>query len=296
MKITRREFLKQGGALAGSILLGELAPLFAEEKPLVVVVRAQNLLDDTGAVRGELITRMLTRGICELTGISESSKAWGRFVSEKDSVVINEAGTWLPNTPEVLLETVSSCWSLKPRQLKLAYYPHQTKLWKKSIREGLKARGVPQSVMDSRLIKRIPVKPFTTLIMLPTLKSHDVAGVSGVVKHFATISLEGPAVHHPNGMKTAGSVIRKQFGHLKKLIIVDAVRFYQTTEGGFYYEKALLFGTDPVAVDTIALELFLKHCVPKGRILPRLHIESADRDYGAGESDKSKIEIRQINL
>jgi len=200
--------------------------------------------------------------------------------------------------PEVLLGVMSAAAQASPKTLKLACYSRrpQEQDWVKTIKAGLKELGIPASAMDTSLISRISTEPFTVLIMVPTLKSHEVAGVSGVIKHFATISKEGPQGHHPNAMKTAGSVIVPQFGHLRKLIIVDALRFYRTLEGEHYFQKSLIFGTDPVATDTIALDLFLKHCIALSKIPPRLHIEAADKEYKAGTCDRAKIEVRTVEL
>lgn len=302
-KVSRREFLKRSAFVAGSAALAG-APLQAaeetasspEEKTQVVVVTAPQVIDHHQPVNVELLRKMLSQGICALAGKDNAAAAWKVFIRPTDAVCVNEAGTWLANVPEVLAEVMQGVMQASPRAVKLVYYGHQSAEWVATMRKLLQERGIPPEVMDGSLISRISTEPFTTLVMVPTLKSHTVSGVSGVVKHFATISKEGPAPHHPDAMHTAGSVIVPQFGHLRKLIIVDALRFGETTKGPSYYHKSLVLGTDPVAVDTIALDLFLENCKPHGTLPPRYHIEAADKEFHAGTSDRNKIEVQKLTL
>ena len=80
----------------------------------------------------------------------------------------------------------------------------------------------------------------------------DMEGVSGIIKHFVTMSKGGPSPHHANAMETAGSVIVPEFGYMKQLYIVDALRFGETTRGPQYYQKSLLFGTRTWDIPTLA--------------------------------------------
>jgi hypothetical protein len=302
-KVSRREFFKRSAFVAGSAALAG-APLSgaeesqapAEEKVRVVVVTSPRVIDRDQPVQEDVLREMLKQGLCALTGKNEAAAAWKVFIRPTDAVCVNEAGTWLANVPEVLAEVVQGVAQAFPRSLKLAYYGHQSAEWVATMKQLLQARGISPTVMDGSLISRLSTEPFTVLVMVPTLKSHTVSGVSGVVKHFATLSQEGPAPHHPDAMHTAGSVIVPQFGHLRKLIIVDALRFGETTKGPSYYQKSLIFGTDPVAVDTIALDLFLEHCKPHGTLPPRYHIEAADKEFHAGTSDRNKIEVQRLTV
>jgi hypothetical protein len=159
--------------------------------------------------------------------------------------------------------------------------------------------------MDRQLYRmpaRFAVDPFDGLVVVCTLKPHYLCGVSGVVKHFATLSKKGPKVYHPDGMVTAGSVLVTDFKEHRKLVVVDALRFAKTGDPhrpakDYVFPKSLVLSTDPVAADAVALDMFLKAgCKPFGEIPPRLHIEAADKDYHAGVSDLSKIEVRRINV
>jgi len=239
---------------------------------------------------------MMSQGLCALAGKEDVAEAWKTFIQPGDAVCVNEAGTWLANVPEVLAEVMKGVLQAAPKSVKLAYFAHQSAEWVAKMKAELQARNIPPEVMDGSLIQRISTEPFTMLVMVPTLKSHTVSGVSGVVKHFAAISKEGPQPHHADAMHTAGSVIVPQFGHLRKLFIVDALRFGETTKGPSYFHKSLVFGTDPVATDTVALDLFLENCQAHGTLPPRAHIRAADKEFHAGISDREKIEVRKLTI
>jgi hypothetical protein len=300
--VSRREFLKRSALVAGGAALGaaalrggEAAEAPQEGKTRVVVVTCPKVIDRDQPVNVESLREMLSRGLCALAGKDDVTAAWKSFLKPTDAVVVLEAGTWLANVPEVVAEVMKGVTQASPQSVKLAHYA-QPAAWVTTMKALLQDRGVSPEVMDGSLIKRIPTEPFTALVMIPTLKSHTIAGVSGVIKHFATTCKEGPAPHHADAMHTAGSVIVPQFGHLSKLLIVDALRFGETTKGPSYFQKSLVFGTDPVATDTVALDVFLENCQAHGNLDPRFHIDAADKEFHAGTSDRNQIEVQKVTL
>jgi hypothetical protein len=132
--------------------------------------------------------------------------------------------------------------------------------------------------------------------MTPTLKSHTIAGVSGVVKHYATLSKRPVREFHANGMETAGEVLGTEYNQHRHLVIVDALRFGKTTQGPQYTQGSLLFGTDPVATDVVALEVFLRHCTTENDIPPERHRNLADTRYKAGIADRGRIDVVDLTL
>jgi hypothetical protein len=211
--LSRREFIKRSAVAAGYATLGGSELLksgfvaMEDEKTRVVVVTCPEVMAPDKPVDLAALRRMVERGVTELAGKQEVLEAWKTFITPSDAVVLNDAGNWLANVPEVVLEVMNGIIGASPKSAKLAYFSRQSRGWIKSIKAGLAERGIPEDVMDSDLCQRIPLEPFTVLVMTPTLKSHTIAGVSGVVKHFATLCKEGPAPHHPDAMRTAGSVI-----------------------------------------------------------------------------------------
>ena len=83
---------------------------------------------------------------------------------------------------------------------------------------------------------------------------------------------------------------------MKQLYVVDALRFGETTRGPQYFQKSLIFGTDPVATDMIALEVFLRSCKTFGELPPDHHRTLADTRYQAGISDRTKIDVVEFKV
>ncbi|HIE26206.1 TPA: DUF362 domain-containing protein [Candidatus Poribacteria bacterium] len=308
---SRREFLKRTALAVGGATLGmslpslrfaggqALAESEEEKKTEVVVVTSSEVIDKDKPLNTEALRRMMEKGITELAGKSDVAKAWQTFIKASDNVVLADAGTWLANPPEVVVEVMRGIKLASPKKMTLAHYSGLPKSWVDAVRGGLKEAEIPQEVMDNQIYRipaRFPTMPFTSLVMTPTLKSHRIAGVSGVVKHYATMCKEGPAPHHPNGMETAGSVIVPQFGYMSHLIIVDALRFGEETRGPQFFQKSLIFGTDPVAADVVALDIYLKNCKTSREIPPERHRQLADTRYHAGISDMSRIEVRRFEM
>jgi hypothetical protein len=212
-----------------------------------------------------------------------------------------DAGTWLLNVPQVVVEVMKGIMMASPRSVKFTYcsLDERHPRWMNAVRAGLKRALIPLEVMDGRVYTfpgRFHQHPFTMVVMTPTLKSHTIAGVSGVVKHYATMSKVHVQHYHPNAMETAGSVLASEFGHMRHLIIVDALRFGETTRGPQFYRKSLILGTDPVAVDVVALQVYLRHCRTYGNIPPDRHRILADTRYHAGISDPKRIEVKELKV
>jgi len=300
---TRREFLQRAILAGGGIALTGTAlkeALTAERpKAKVVIVTCDGVMKDERHLNVGALRRMLERGITELAGKPEVKEAWRTFIRPTDRVALVDAGTWLLNVPQVVVEVAKGIASAKPQSFKLTYCALDPQRWVEAVRRGLQQVALPADLMDGKVYTfpgRFQRHPFTTIVMTPTLKSHTVAGVSGVVKHYATLSKVHVSNYHPNAMETAGSVLRSEFGHLRHLIIVDALRFGETTRGPQFYQQSLLFGTDPVAVDVVALEVYLRNCRTHGNIPPDRHRILADTRYHAGISDRSRIEVKELKV
>ncbi len=299
--MNRRQFVS-GTAAAGLLaVMPEQLLAASDKKTKVVVVTCPDALDKDKPVNADAVRKMMELGVTRLAGTRDLTRAWKTFVKPSDNVAVADAGTWLLNVPEVLVEIMRGVKLAAPSAMKLTYCAldagHTDFMG--ALKEGLKGATIPEEVMDGSIYtirSKYHQQSFTNLIMSPTLKSHSIAGVSGIVKHFATMSKGGPAPHHANAMETAGSVIVPEFGHMKQLYVVDALRFGETTRGPQFWQKSLIFGTDPVATDVIALEVFLRNCKTFGELPPDHHRNLADTRYAAGISDRSKIELIELRV
>jgi Domain of unknown function (DUF362) len=298
-EMNRRQFVAAAaaGALASQLSVEALAE--SAKKTKVVVVTCPDVIDKDKPANGGAVRKMMEAGVTRLAGTSDVTRAWKTFIKPTDQVAVADAGTWLLNVPEVLIEIMRGVTLASPNAAKLTYCAldegHLDFMGK--LKSGLKEASIPVETMDGSIYtirSKYHQQQFNSLIMAPTLKSHSIAGVSGIIKHFATMSKGGPQPHHANAMETAGSVIVPEFGHMKQLYVVDALRLGETTRGPQFWQKSLIFGTDPVATDMVALDLFLKNCKTFGELPPEHHRVLADTMYKAGISDRSRIDV--VNL
>ena len=140
--------------------------------------------------------------------------------------------------------------------------------------------------------------PMDALVTTPTVKHHDIAGVSGTLKLYASFSQSGPWNYHGElpthvgsydgaiggGMGACGWVPANDFKAVRKLHVVDMIRVGTSSRGwtcfpdGWIYTKTLVFSTDPVAADRVAIDLYLKVGKAPGRLDPLYHVTRADTE------------------
>jgi hypothetical protein len=181
------------------------------------------------------------------------------------------------------------------------------------VTSGLKERA-PQ-IITGKLFG-IAALPMEALVTTPTVKHHEIAGISGTLKHYACFSRKGPWDYHGDtptqvagfdgkvggGMGACGWVPANDFRDVRKFHVVDMIRVGTTSRGftcfpeGWTYTNALVFSTDPVAADRVAFDLYLKVGQGAGRIDPFHHVERADTEYHAGVSDLKRLDIRRVTV
>ncbi len=295
---TRRTFLAQAAsAAAASIAL----PALAQNRTKVVVVTCAGCIKENDAADVGAVRKMIDKGITTLAGKSDVKAAWQTFARPGDQVALVASGTCLLNVPAVPAEIARGLRLASPQGLTFAYckLAERKTEYMSSLRSELTRVGVPRETMRGD-IYTIPCTfqnhGFDLIVMTPTLKNHSIAGVSGVVKHYATMSKTHVRNFHANGMETAGQVLGEEFKKHRHLVIVDGLRWGAMQSGPAYYQKALLFGTDPVAVDMVALQMFLEHLKTGKDIPPDRHRKLADTRYGAGISDLKRIDIVKVKV
>jgi hypothetical protein len=126
--------------------------------------------------------------------------------------------------------------------------------WGPAIRVGGRLEEMANWVYESDAI-----------INVPFLKAHAIAGMSGAMKNIAYAAIRHPARYHDNGCSPyIGEVIvNKELSSRLKLTIVTALRVLVDPQSGAEHSPLadvgrLLFGFDPVALDTVGLEVLLR--------------------------------------
>lgn len=126
--------------------------------------------------------------------------------------------------------------------------------WGPAIRVGGRLEELANWVYESDAI-----------INVPFLKAHTIAGMSGAMKNISYAAIRHPARYHDSGCSPyIGEVIaNKELSSRLKLTIVTALRVL--VDPGCREKPStladvgrLLFGFDPVALDTVGLEVLLR--------------------------------------
>lgn len=142
-------------------------------------------------------------------------------------------------------------------------------------------------------------------VNMPVLKDHSLAGLSGGFKNMYG-AIHNPNKYHDNNCDPFAAHISNltPIRNKTRLVIIDAVRIQYNGGPGYdsrYLENygGLIIAIDPVAADTIALEILnklrLKNNLPDletaGR--PVKYIKSAQA-LGLGIGDRNKIDLKVL--
>jgi uncharacterized protein (DUF362 family) len=145
----------------------------------------------------------------------------------------------------------------------------------------------------------------TSLINIPVPKTHGGSTFTGSLKnHYGTI--DNPSELHPNSCTNPGipevntiPMIRDK----QKLIICDAMLV--AIEGGPRWNRrftksygGILVGTDPVAIDTIALKILDEKRAEDGMdpIAPHARHIPLSAELGLGTDNPDNIELLKLEL
>ncbi len=312
---SRREFVSRSALAAGALLLpAGASALAAGETPRakVVVVTTKEALGPGHAPPLTLIEKMVEKGVTTLAGRSDPMQAWAEFVRPTDTVCLPTAGGQLENVPEVNVAVYRALARVGVNRMVVGTH-RMSEAWHGRVTEAMQGK-MPELITDK--LFGIAKLPMNALVVTPTIKHHDIAGISGTLKLYACFSKKGPWNYHGDsprysehwdgvvggGMGACGWVPANDFKEARKLHIVDMIRVGTNSRGwtaypdGWVYTKSLIFSTDPVAADRVAFELYLKVGQASGRIDPLYHVERADTEYKAGVSDLKKIDVRRVTV
>ena len=313
--IGRRQLLQRSALAAGTLILPEWAEaLGAEETPKakVVVVTTKAVITAEQPAPQALIDSMVEKGVTTLAGKSDPIQAWTTFVRPTDSVCLPTAGGQLENMPEVNIAVYKALARLGVNKMTIGTH-RMTPAWREKVTVAMKEQ-MPELISDK--LFGIANRPMQALVVTPTVKHHDIAGISGTLKLYACFSKLGPWNYHGEtpkqaprwdgvsggGMGSCGWVAANDFKEQRKLHILDMIRVGVSSRGftvfrdGWEFTKTLVFSTDPVAADRVAFDLYLKVGQGSGRIDPLNHVFRADTEYKAGISDLKRIDVRRVTV
>ena len=327
----------------------------------VVRVHAEKSIDiESEKVDADIVREMMAQGMRALTGDSDTRASWSRFFTPSDVVGIKVNCSGAPgimSTPEVVGEIVRNLGivGVKPEQIWIyerfqsqvdsvhydRYVPAGVRIWtaerwRRSIAGYDPATYVEVNFFgedDTRSNMSRPVtEQFTKIINVPNMKDHGAAGVTGCLKNIAYGSFSNVNRSH-SGFKTntysfIGTLATVEPLRSRTVLqIMDGLRGvwhggpFSPSRKFRFYPKQIMFGTDPVAIDRLELDLIddkrkAEHAIlvtdrsmanvkPAGNadsnpninrfIREPGHIDYASR-LGLGISDIEKIQVKAIRL
>jgi len=276
--LTRRDFVRGTvGAALGASLFGvtpQSARTAEARSSSVCVIRDEKALKEGNRVDTAVLQNMLDELLLQFTGQTTPKEAWLSLVKPDDTV-------GLVATPH-----------LNPTHAELVDL----------VKAGLIAAGIPENNIRDAQGKPDRPEACTALIALPALKAHWLTGIGTVLKNYITFSGKPSNYHGENNAKL-GEIWNLPIVKGKtKLVLVDALRPLcdkgpQPDPRYLWNYNGLIAGTDPVAVETIALKIIeeKRKTFPGGLgplSPPPLCVEAADKVYNLGTSNMAEIKIK----
>jgi hypothetical protein len=291
--MSRRDFIKTSSvtAVGSTFFLSSAASLsYAnggvsapdKNRTTVVLIRDQKVLDQSGKPDYEVLLRMMDQAVSELTGRKDAIEGWKSLVKPSDRVGI-KTNVWrflpTPGELEQVLET------------------------------RVKDAGVVKKniqIQDRGLYRDPFFRNATALINTRPLRTHHWSGVGSLIKNYITF-VDRPQDLHGDSCADLATVWKlplvKDKTRLNVLVLLTP-QFHGKGPHSFnpkyvwnYYGLAV--GFDPVAVDTVGLEVLQKKrrdFFGEERPLnpPAKHILLADSRHHLGVADMNKINLVKI--
>ena len=244
-----------------------------------------------------LMRRMLEQGMKELTGESSAEAAWAKFVEPKDVVGIKINPSGAPaccSSPELVREIVRAVESVGvPTEHIVVYdrfgYEMDIGSYQLLMPPGIRVLGVQGDRLDAAgydanvycqadffgewetrsYMASIVAGGVDKIINVPTLKDHSASGVTGCLKNLGYGTFNNVARSHRQPYSFTNPLIGvmcsvEPLRSKAVLNIMDGTRMVWhggplTQNQEFIYQAGILMvSTDPVAMDTIELEIIDK--------------------------------------
>ena len=278
--ITRRDFMRTTAGFAFGAAIGlKTEP---QEKAEVVLIRDKNALDANSKTDENIIQQMLDTAVMTLTGENDPIKAFRRLIKPGDIVGVKSNVWFYMPTPSAIERAVE----------------------RRVLDVGVKKEHVS---IDDRGVRWNPIfKKATAIINVRPLRTHYWSGIGGCIKNLITFA-PSPARYHPDSCADLALVWKLPLVKDKiRLNILSALTPQFQGRGPHHYDrryvwpyKGIIAGRDPVAVDSVGLELIKakrkQHFGSeiKFETIPK-HIRMADVKHNLGISDLNQIKLIKL--
>lgn len=314
-RISRRNFLKTSATGIGALVVGPAVfaapknPASPKATARVVDVRSPAWRKADGrTVDTDVVREMIATGIKTLTGKRDEAAAWREIVSPTETVALkfNAVSGDYTRANQAIIDAVTEALMDVGVDRRKIIVVEANPAQFKGGRPDL-TFGPPIKIADKKTrLTRFLTDQIDCIINFPNIKDHRLAGVTGSLKNLSQAGrtfMDRPSNFHANCCDPyiALMVARPEFKNKLRLNISNGLmavfeggpgtrrRDHQWPHNGF------LFGTDPVAMDRVSLELI--EAVRKAKGKPSLfktshppkHLFTAAK-LGLGEIDLKKIE------
>jgi hypothetical protein len=282
--ITRRDFMRNTAyaVLGTAVGVSSLQTRAAEKKTRVVLIRHADALDENFEFNEKVIQQMLDEAVMALFDLDDPVKVFKKLVKPDDIVGIK-----------------TNVWNYLPTPAEL----------EKAIKRRVLDAGVKEEniAVNDREVRNNPIfQKSTALINVRPLRTHYLSGISGCMKNYIPFGKNWPD-YHPNNCEGLAALFSLPMVKGKTRLNVLCTLTPQFHGRGPHHfnrryvwpYKGIIVGTDPVAVDSLGLEIItakrIEYFGPGDRLptTPR-HIRAADVKYGLGTSDFNKIEVIKL--
>ena len=281
--LTRRTLIERGGLLAaGAIVAPALGALAAAEKARVVLGRDPSAVIAEGAVDGGKLAEMLDAAVAALVGERDAAAAWRRIVRPADVVGIK-----------------SNAWRSLPTPPAL-----EQAMMRRVVEAGVAEQAV--AVDDHGILANPVFKAATALVNVRPLRTHHWAGLGTCLKNYIMF-VPDPWSYHDNACERLGAVwqLPHVAGRTRLNVLVMLTPLFHGT-GPHHFNRAytwpyggLIVSRDPVAADAVGAAIIAAqrriHFGEDRPIQPPPHhIEAAERLFGLGVADLTRIELVRL--
>jgi uncharacterized protein (DUF362 family) len=325
----------------------------------VVRVKSARSVDDaTGKVNAEVVRSMIGEGMRALTGDKDDRDSWRRFIAPKDVVGIKVNCSGAPNimsAPEVVAAIVDRLIAIGVPAANIYIYERfmsqmRTVNYGKYVPQGVNIAAAeenrgsilgydPKTYVETSFfgeedtrsnLTRLVAERLTKIVNVPNMKEHQASGVTGCLKNIAYGNFSNMDRSHrsakTNTLSFIGTLASTEPVRSRNVLnIMDGTRGvwhagpFSRHERFRFYPKQIMFGTDPVSMDRLLIDVIENKRKAEGapsiwdhspeRIKavqqpdPQFnryyrepgHVEYASK-LGLGEYDIAKIRLKEIEL
>ena len=257
----------------------------------VITVHSPNCIDEaTEKVDAPTVREMISRGMTTLTGDRDPRDSWARFFNADDYVGIKVNCSGAPGAmsmPDVVADVISNLQTVGVKPANICIHERSGGQINQAHYEQFVPAGVrvesgntwlgydPGVYVDvnffgeddtrSYLIRMVTDR-FTKIINIPNMKDHSASGVTGCLKNISYGEFNNVARSHyrykTECLTFIGTLANTEpIRSMTVLNIMDGLRGvwhggpFSTNRRYRFYPKQMKFGTDPVAMDRLLIDI-----------------------------------------